>query len=178
MMKILIGLAAALLFFVLMVGIFIAVFFFLGEEEMMAEADLPTITNAELQTIIQTRDSLLAERDSLQLVVGARDASVDSLGRLLALRDADVKVLDETVQQKDAEIEALRQVDVNAQEMARTFATMTLDELTPIVDKLNDQVVLDIYKHTTNKRRKFLLSALGDDRAARMTNRLVKKEGS
>ena len=44
--------------------------------------------------------------------------------------------------------------------------------------RLSDQVVQDIYKQTTNKKRKFLLTALGDERAAAMTNRLVKEKGS
>ena len=38
--------------------------------------------------------------------------------------------------------------------------------------------VLDIYQQTANKRRKYLLTALGDERAAAMTNRLVKEKGS
>ncbi|MFC1482082.1 hypothetical protein ACFL6E_07560, partial [Candidatus Neomarinimicrobiota bacterium] len=62
--------------------------------------------------------------------------------------------------------------------MAKTFSTMTVAELTPIISRLSDDVVLDIYKNTTSKRRKFLLSALGNERAAAMTNRLVSKEGS
>ena len=55
---------------------------------------------------------------------------------------------------------------------------MTVDELSPIVARLSDQVVLDIYQQTANKRRKYLLTALGDERAAAMTNRLVKEKGS
>ncbi|MCH7497771.1 MAG: hypothetical protein IH971_07970 [Candidatus Marinimicrobia bacterium] len=178
MKKILMGLMAAILLFVLMVVVFFVIFFLTGEEEMLADDEEAVITNKELRLIIQERDSLTVERDSLLQVLAMRDASLDSVGRLLTLKDADINVLGETLQQKDAEIQALLQVEVNAQEMARTFATMSLDELSPIVDRLSDQVVLDIYQHTSNKRRKFLLSALGDERAANLTNRLVKKRGS
>ena len=180
MKKILMGLMALILLFVLMVVVasFVIFFFFNGEEEMLADDEEAAITNKELRLIIQERDSLTVERDSLLQVLAMRAASLDSVGRLLSLKDADINVLGETLQQKDAEILALRKVEVNAQEMARTFATMSLDELAPIVDRLSDQVVLDIYQHTSNKRRKFLLSALGDERAANLTNRLVKKRGS
>ena len=56
-------------------------------------------------------------------------------------------------------------------------STMTVAELTPIISRLSDDVVLDIYKNTSSKKRKFLLSALGDERAAAITNRLISKEG-
>ena len=178
MKKILIGVVSAIVFFVIMVAVFIIVFFFTGEDEMMAGGDLSEVSNKQLQMIIQDRDSLLVMRDSLLQVVGLRDAALDSVGRLLTLSGATVSTLEDRVQSQGAEIKTLREAEVNAQEMARTFATMTLDELTPIIDKLSDQVVLDIYKFTTNKRRKFLLSALGNDRAAQLTNRLVRKKGS
>ena len=177
MKKVLMALAAALMFFVLMVVAFFIIFFLAGDGEMVAEGEVP-VSDKELRAIIQQRDSLLANVDSLLVVLAASNAAQDSLGRELAFRDANVNVLEDRLQDKDAVIETLRQVDVNAQAMARTFATMSVPELAPIVAKLGDEVVMDIYKHTTNKRRKFLLSALGDDRAAALTNRLVKRKGS
>ena len=176
MKKILMALAAALMFFVLLVAVFFLIFFFLGDDEMVA--DLSEISDKELQAIIQQRDSLLVDVDSLQSVLLAQQAIQDSLDQELAFRDANNKAMEARLQTKDAEIENLRRVEVNAQDMARTFATMTVAELTPIVAKLSDQVVLDIYKHTSTKRRKFLLSALGDDRAAKLTDRLITKKGS
>ena len=178
MKKILMGLAMALVFFVLIIVLFVIVFviFFPGDEEMLANGEI--VSSKEMQAIIQERDSLLVDLDSLQSVLVQSNVALDSLERELAFGDATVKGLEGRLQVKDAELESLRQVEVNAQDMARTFATMTVTELTPIVAKLSDEVVMDIYKHTTNKRRKFLLAALGDDRAAELTNRLVKQKGS
>jgi len=178
MKKILMGLAMALMFFVLMIVLFVIVFviFFPGDEEMLANGEI--VSSKEMQAIIQERDSLLVDLDSLQSVLVQSNTALDSLERELAFGDATVKGLEGRLQVKDAELESLRQVEVNAQDMARTFATMTVVELTPIVAKLSDEVVMDIYKHTTNKRRKFLLAALGDDSAAALTNRLVKQKGS
>ena len=177
MKKILMGLAVALLFFVLVVVLFIIGFIiFAGEEEMLANGEI--VSSKEMQAIVQERDALLVDVDSLLAVLAQNNVALDSLERELAFGDATVKGLEGRLQVKDAELESLRQVEVNAQDMARTFATMTVTELTPIVAKLSDEVVMDIYKHTTNKRRKFLLAALGDDRAAALTNRLVKQKGS
>ncbi|UCH09902.1 MAG: hypothetical protein JSU61_11915 [Fidelibacterota bacterium] len=179
MKKILLILGGALVFFLLLVGVFFIIFFFLppGDEDMQAEGE-GFISNEELRALVQKRDSLLADVDSLQVLLSHNTVVIDSLEQELVYKDANLTALENRLQTKDAEIMTLRQVEVNAQDMARTFATMTVAELTPIVEKLSDQVVLDIYKHTANKRRKFLLSALGDDRAAALTSRLVKKEGS
>ncbi|MFB0516431.1 MAG: hypothetical protein ACETWG_07495 [Candidatus Neomarinimicrobiota bacterium] len=177
MKKVLLGLAAALMFFVLMIVVFFLIFLLSEGEGELAEEGWP-VSDKELQEIIQQRDSLLADVDSLVAVVAVSNTALDSLGQELAFREATVKSLESRLQGKDAEIESLRRVDVNAQDMARTFATMTAAELTPIIAKLSDEVVLDIYKHTVTKRRKVLLAALGDARAAALTNRLVKRKGS
>ncbi len=177
MRKLLMGLGIALMFFVLMIVVFFAIFYFTSDEEMLAEGD-GIFSSKEMQAIVQERDSLLVDIDSLLSVMARNNTALDSLERELTFVGATAKTLGERLQTKDAEIESLRRVEVNARDMARTFATMTVAELTPIVARLSDDVVMDIYEHTTSKRRKFLLAALGDDRAATLTNRLVKRKGS
>ncbi|MEE9464907.1 MAG: hypothetical protein V3W14_04955 [Candidatus Neomarinimicrobiota bacterium] len=182
MKDIIIGvIGAAMLFFILVVVFSVAIIFYGGEEglaELTEGRAIPMVPERDLLVITQARDSLLAETAYLGALVANQSTKVDSLLEQLSYRDAANKILDDRVQNKDVEIAILREVGLNAQEMARTFATMKVDELTPIVSRLSDGVVLDIYKQTANKRRKFLLTALGDERAAAMTNRLVKQKGS
>ena len=177
MKKILMGLAISLMFFVLMIIVFFLIFFFISDEEMLAD-EAEMVSSKTMRAIVQERDSLLVDVDSLLAVLAEKKTVLDSLEQESIFRSATVKTLESSLQEKDAEIKSLRQVEVSAQEMARTFATMTVAELTPIVARLSDDVVMDIYEHTTNKRRKFLLTALGNDRAAELTNRLVKRKGS
>ena len=172
---------AAMLFFILVVMFSVAIIFYGGEEglaELTREETIPMVPEIDLQAMTQARDSLKAETEYLQALAANRAARIDSLGEQISLREANIRLFEDRVQTKDAEIIALREVGMNAQQMARTFATMTVDELSPIVARLSDQVVLDIYQQTANKRRKYLLTALGDERAAAMTNRLVKEKGS
>ncbi len=178
MKKLLMGLAIALIFFVLMIVVFFLIFFFTGNEGMLADEEDATLSSKEMQVVVQERDSLLVDVDSILAVLGQNKAALDSLERELTFKDATAKTLEGRLQEKDVELVSLRQVGMNAQDMARTFATMTVAELTPIVAKLSDDVVMDIYKQTTNKRRKYLLTALGDDRAATLTSRMVKRKGS
>ncbi len=182
MKNIVIGvIGAAMLFFILVVVFSVAIIFYGGEEELagLKEAEaIPMVPEIELQMITQARDSLKAEIEYLQALAASRAAKIDSLGEQVGLKDATINAFEDRVQSKDAEIADLRDVGMNAKQMARTFATMSVDELTPIVARLSDQVVLDIYRQTANKRRKYLLTALGDDRAAAMTNRLVTEKGS
>lgn len=137
-----------------------------------------TVTLAELSEMVQARDSLRVELDSIRALWVQKTTEADSLTDLLAFRDATVISLETQVEQKSVEITNLREVDVNAKEMARTFGTMTVAELAPIVAGLSDKVVLDIYKNTSSKKRKNLLAAMGTERAAALTNRLVKQKGS
>lgn len=189
MKKILLGIFGALIGFVLLVVAFSVVFLLTAEEDQLVEEEAGPgaveeidmerrIPYKELYVIIQERDSLQVDADSLQALLAQSAAKVDSLQRLMRLNNATVSTLEQRMQEKDAEIKTLRTVEVNAREMARTFATMSVGELTPIVAMLVEDVVLDIYKHTATKKRKNLLAALGDERAAALTTRLVKQEGS
>lgn len=176
MKKVVMGLAAALLFFVLLVVVFFVIFFVIeGEEET---TDVELMTNRELQTIIEQRDSLLVDVDSLESELIRDQAIIDSLEQVLSFTNATLQGVQDRLQEKDAVIASLREAEVNAEDMARTFATMTVAEMRPIVTKLSDQVVMDIYKHTSTKRKKFLLDAMGNERAAALTSRLLSKKGS
>ena len=176
-MKILKWIAAYLGLFVVMVIVTVTFFIFQADELAVPEEieDEQLVSISELESMTTVRDSLQTAMDSLLAVIVQRDADLDSLAGVLAFRDAAVTALEGRLQDKDAAIKQLREVDVNAQEMARTFATMNVEQLSPIVADLTDGVVLDIYKHTSNKRRRFLLAAMGDNRAAKLTNRLVRK---
>ncbi|MCK4578889.1 MAG: hypothetical protein KAU50_08870 [Candidatus Marinimicrobia bacterium] len=174
-------LGALMLFFILVVVFSVAIIFYSEEPdltELGEDGTIPMVPRKELLVVTQERDSLTAETQFLDSEVDQRNAQLDSLQELLAFKEATIKTLDDQVQSRETAIADLQTVGVNAQQMARTFATMSVEELTPIVARLNDKVVLDIYKQTSNKRRKFLLTALGDERAASMTDRIVTQKGN
>ena len=179
MMKILKWIGAGIGLFTALVIVFVTMFVFQAEEVALPEDEVAPeetlVSSTELESMIAMRDSLLMVMESLRAELVQRDVDLDSLAGIMAFRDAAIDALEGRLQDKDAAIEQLREVDVNAQEMARTFATMNVEQLSPIVAELTDGVVLDIYKHTSNKRRRFLLAAMGDNRAAKLTNNLVRK---
>ncbi len=176
-MKILKWLGAAVGFFFLLVIAFIVLFLFQADEEALTEAaaEETLVSSIELEKATMARDSLQVNIDSLLFVVAQAQAERDSIEDMLIFRDASILALESRLTDRDVVIEELRAADVNAQEMARTFSTMNIEQLSPIVSQLTDGVVLDIYKYTSNKRRRFLLEAMGDDRAAKLTNELVTK---
>ena len=179
MMKILKWIGAGIGLFTVFVIVIVTWFIFQAEEvalpDEVGEDEEVLVSITELEMMTAKRDTLQMAMDSLLAVLVQRSADLDSLSDVLAFRDAAIGALESRLQDKDAAIKGLREVDVNAQEMARTFATMNVEQLSPIVAELTDGVVLDIYKHTSNKRRRFLLAAMGDNRAAKLTNRLVRK---
>lgn len=194
MKKIILSILGILTFFIVAIVAFVVYFIYSVDEDISVAVIEPvvelvdgdevrtitsnTVTLTDLSEMVQARDSLRVELDSIYALLVQRTTEADSLNDLLAFRDATVNGLESQVQQKDVEITNLREVDVNAKEMARTFGTMSVVELAPIVAGLSDKVVLDIYKNTSSKKRKNLLAAMGTDRAAQLTNRLVTQKGS
>ena len=178
--KILLAVAGSIALFFFLVVLFSVAFIFGGEDDLTerAEEGVPTVPEIELLRVAQERDSLLTEMQGLMDQLVNRENAIDSINRVAQISDARVDVLEDNLEQRDADIINLREVEVNAVDMAKTFQTMTIEELTPIIVRLSDDVVLDIYKNTSSKRRKYLLAALGTARAAAMTNRLISKEGS
>lgn len=194
MKKIILSILGILTFFIVAIVAFVVYFIYSVDEDISVAVIEPvveivdgdevrtitssTVTLTDLSEMVQARDSLRVELDSIYALLVQRTTEADSLNDLLAFRDETVIGLESQVQQRDVEITNLREVDVNAKEMARTFGTMTVVELAPIVAGLSDKVVLDIYKNTSSKKRKNLLAAMGTDRAAQLTNRLVTQKGS
>ncbi len=194
MKKIILSILGILTFFIVLIVVFVAYLIYSVDEDIPVAVIEPvveivdgdevrtitsrTVTLADLSDMVQARDSLRVELDSIYALLVQRTTEADSLNDLLAFRDATVISLESQVQQRDVEITNLREVDVNAKEMAKTFGTMTVVELAPIVAGLSDKVVLDIFKNTSSKKRKNLLAAMGTERAAQLTNRLVKQKGS
>lgn len=180
MIKILKWIGAGIGLFTMFVIVIVTWFIFQAEEVALSEDETEgveetLVSSTELESMTAMRDSLLMVMDSLRAELDQRNVDLDSLAGIMAFRDAAIDALEGRLQDKDVAIEQLREVDVNAQEMARTFATMNVEQLSPIMAELTDGVVLDIYKHTSNKRRRFLLQAMGDNRAAKLTNNLVRK---
>ena len=173
MKRVLMGLAILLLLFVLLIGVFTVVFILQSDSEI-AEAE--QLTPEDMQVIFQQRDSLLVQVDSLTVLLAELALVRDSLAQQLTTSAADITDLNNRLQLQEAENVALRKVEVGARDMARTFATMSVEELTPIMSRLSDDVITSIYEQTTTKRRKFLLNAMGMERAAALANQLVKEE--
>ena len=169
----------ALLFLVSALVTVVATIYLSIPAEELPLVEPPTIKElqAELQALMQERDSLLTEVTTLQPSLARSTHEVDSLSRMLANVSANSRDLESRLQAREKELQILRTADINAEEMAKTFATMSEDQLGPIVTRLSDDVVLSIYKHTANKRRKNLLAALGDNRAAALTNKLIRTKG-
>ena len=130
-----------------------------------------------LKTRLRTRDSLTSELESLKAAQEESRAKVDGLTLELNDRDATIRSLREKLQTQGIELEAIRKTDLNSRAMARTFGTMSMEELAPIMARLDDNIVVSIYRQTPNKRRKNLLAALGEKRAAALTNELLTPTG-
>ena len=111
--------------------------------------------------------------DDYEQELKAQKHQLDSLTAL-------VQTLRQDTQAKSAEIEKLNialqgktERNKKAKEMAKTFASMKVKQISPILNKLDDETIISIYLQTSKPARKNIIAALTDDRAARITKKLI-----
>lgn len=122
---------------------------------------------------LSLKDSLLMVIDDYEQELKAQKHQLDSLTAL-------VQTLRQDTQAKSAEIEKLNialqgktERNKKAKEMAKTFASMKVKQISPILNKLDDETIISIYLQTSKPARKNIIAALTDDRAARITKKLI-----
>jgi len=115
----------------------------------------------------------LSETDSLKQIIEKQKSVVDSLNRELTKLKIDFdneqksnEDLTEKLINKTSEVE-------KAKELAKTFSSMKVDEMRPILQNVDDETIALIYENMSNRVRKNFLLALSSNRAALLTERQV-----
>jgi len=114
-----------------------------------------------LKTIAGLKDSLLI-----------KDRQIDSLKQFTAKTSE----FEQQIKKLTAELKGSKDKKARAKDMAKTLSSMKAKAMAPILNKLDDQTVMLIYEQTSKTSRKDILSALKEDRAARITNKLINEE--
>lgn len=66
--------------------------------------------------------------------------------------------------------------DSRAKEIAKTLSSMKTKAMAPILNKLDDDTVILIYKQTGKTSRKNILMALSESRAAKITKKIINQQ--
>ena len=114
-----------------------------------------------LKTIAGLEDSLVL-----------KNKQIDSL-KQMAEKSSE---LEQEIKKLTAELKGSKDRKARAKDMAKTLSSMKAKTMSPILNKLDDKTVMLIYEQTSKTLRKDILAALKEDRAARITNKLINDE--
>lgn len=124
----------------------------------------------------------LSEEDSLKMVleeyeekVAGAESAVDSLQTVLTEKEKKAqqeKTRLEKLAQKNQQQKGLTE---KARAMAKTFEKMKVNQIAPILNNLDDETVMLIYKETGNRFKKNILLAVNEKRAAMITKTFINR---
>jgi hypothetical protein len=104
----------------------------------------------------------------------------DSLAGIIGLNDKNVQEKNNIIENLEKEIEKQQEQldnkgdrETRAKELAKTFESMKVKEISGIVRNLDNSTLKLIYKFTGNRFRKNILLALPADRAAVLTESII-----
>ncbi len=175
-------------FIFIVVIVFAAMVMFMPEKFDKPEAE-PAAT-AEIASLLQEhpdqlawvenlkkqRDSLKTAADSLKNRLDAELLVKDSLSAKLAQLSQTTQSQEQAITSLTGEKETQSTREEKAGEMAKTFSSMALKEMAPIVSNLDDRTIIDIYNKMSSRTKKNILLALDDKRAANITEKLISQK--
>jgi len=131
---------------------------------------------AWIENLQKQRDSLQVAADSLKKRLNAELQLNDSLSASLARLSLTTQSQEQALTTLTGEKETRASREEKAAEMAKTFSSMALKEMAPIVSNLDDRTIIDIYNKMSSRTKKNILLALDDKRAANITEKLISQK--
>ncbi len=141
--------------------------------------EAPVIQQARLTPFAPEDEELpeteSAESDSAEAVIVPIDheAIIDSLDALVKQQTRKIEEQEKKIGTLMEQVEGLKSMQVNASTVAKTFAAMKLDEMKPILAKIDDSTAMLIYKNMDGRSRKKFMMGLDTKRAASLTEALI-----
>ncbi len=171
--------AAILSFIVLVLVIFLVLYNQNPDDPTMEnEAILSDkfIADTYLEQKDQQIDSLKTLIDSLRSTIFFDKLEYDSVNQVLAYQQGLISEYKSSLEKASSQLNQKAQTSAKLQELAKTYESMKIADMQPILAELDDKTVLDLYKYTGARNRKNLLKALSSKRAAAITEVMAKGE--
>ncbi len=134
----------------------------------------PKLLTEKQEEINSLNKTILNLKDSLNLV----EMRIDSLQEQIQFRDGIIREYARTVENLNGQITAQNQKMSNVKELAKTFESMKIEDLKPILAQVDDPTVIDLYNNINSRNRKNILMALSTARAAALTQKIANLSGS
>lgn len=179
MKKILLMVTGGVGIFLVLVGIIFVVLSKLSPaapEPAAQESNYPnqkSVSELLLEVRDKQLDSLKTEFTALKNELFLRDTQVDSLNGVIAGQQTIISQHEQQIDKMHEQENSNQEVDANLKDLAKTFETMKVNELKPILNKVDDPTVIAIYQKMGSRSKKMIMTALSTDRAAEITKKLA-----
>ncbi|MCF7740258.1 MAG: hypothetical protein K9N00_00550 [Candidatus Marinimicrobia bacterium] len=139
-----------------------------GEDQEVTESgELPEYIDKSqrdsLANLITMKDSLIAVKDSKN----------DSLTNLIQTHETTINEQKQNIQELREQMENNQNKSENIKSLAKTYESMRVEDLRPILKEINDNTLINIYQQMSSRKRQKLIQALTPQRAARLTTKLA-----
>ena len=138
----------------------------------------PLVTKKDIKNA-KNKKSELERNEKLVLRVAQLDSTLKKKNILidsLQIAAAETQELHKQVEKLTEQLTGSLDKNARAKDMAKTLAAMKPKAMSPILNKLDDETVILIYKQTSKTARSSILAALTEDRAAIITKKLINQE--
>lgn len=138
----------------------------------------PAVTKIEIKNVknkkgaLNKEEKMVLEIARLQAALEEKSKLVDSLSIAVSKTEKLEKELQKITQAKNR----AKSRESRAKEMAKTLSSMKTKAMAPILNKLDDDTVVLIYKQTGKTARKNILLALNETRAAKITKKIINEK--
>lgn len=119
--------------------------------------------------ILSKNEALIVKVAQLEKEVATQNTLIDSLKQIALEKE----VLSEALDKLNSASQASSDRSARAKDIAKTLAEMKSKTMGPILNKLDDDTVMLIYTQTSKTARKNILLALSEDRAAKITKKII-----
>ena len=99
--------------------------------------------------------------------------TIDSLNEQLGLKEDQIGRYLAEIESLESNINTLQESRTSIKDLAKTYDTMKVTDMSPILAKLDDETIIALYKNMGSRTRKNLIQALTGARAAQITKKLA-----
>ena len=118
---------------------------------------------------ITQKDKLTLEVEKYKQIIREKDAQIDSLQQIAQAKEK----LEKEVEKLNLIVKGKSDKEARAKEIAKTLSSMKTKAMAPILQKLDDDTIILIYKQTGKTARKDILLALSESRAAKIAKKMI-----
>lgn len=124
-------------------------------------------------TKVSVADSLEKVIDDLKSDLFFNSVTMDSLNQELNKKDGSIAGYSSQVESLEEQVESLKSKNASIKDLAKTYETMKVADIRPILERVDDETIIALYKNMGSRSKKNLLQALSDIRAAKITKKLA-----